>query len=187
MTELKNLDFNFPGVACEFFTVQSFNDGMENNINDIIVLHINIRSFNANFSDLSCLIDQLGKPIDIIAMSETWFTGDYTEDIVGYDAFHSYRVDRAGGGVSLFVRKKLHCTCVPLLSQSSSILEMVGVTLLTGHSGKLNVICAYRPPARDKIADFNIELEVLLHSIRSSNNILCGDLNIDPFWLDCRW
>ena len=32
-----------------------------------------------------------------------------------------------------------------------------------------------------KIADFNIELEVLLHSIRSSNNILCGDLNIDLF------
>ena len=34
------------------------------------------------FSDLSCLIDQLGKPIDIIPMSETWFTGDYIEDIV---------------------------------------------------------------------------------------------------------
>ena len=179
MTELNNLDFNFPGVACEFFTVQSFNDAMENNVNDIIVLHI--RLFNAIFSDLSCLIDQLGKPIDIIAMLETWFTGDYIEDNVGYDAFHSYRVDRAGGGVSLFIRKKLHCTCVPLLSQSSSILEMVGVTLLTEHNGKLNVICAYRPPARDKIADFNIELEVLLHIIRSSNIILCGDLNIDLF------
>ena len=84
MTELNNLDFNFSVVACEFFTVQSFNDAIyiENNVNDIIVLHINIRSFNANFSDLSCLIDQLGKPIDIIAMSETWFTGDYIEDIV---------------------------------------------------------------------------------------------------------
>ena len=104
MTELNNLDFNFSGVACEFFTVQSSNDAMENNVNDIIMLHINIRSFNANFSDLSCLIDQLGKPIDIIAMSENWFTGDYIEDIVGYDAFHSYRVDRAGGGVSLLER-----------------------------------------------------------------------------------
>ena len=49
MTELNNLDFNFPGVACEFFTVQSFNNAMENNVNDIIVVHINIRSFNANF------------------------------------------------------------------------------------------------------------------------------------------
>ena len=58
---------------------------------------------------------------------------------------------------------------------------MVGVTLLSEHSGKFNVICAYRPPARDKIADFNIELEVLLQSIRSSNNILCRDLNIDLF------
>ena len=103
MTELNNLDFNFSGVVCEFFLVQSFNDAMENNVNDIIVLHINIRSFNANFSDLSSLIDQLGKPIDIIVMSETWFTGDYIKDIVGYDAFHSYRMDRAGGGASLFV------------------------------------------------------------------------------------
>ena len=39
--------------------------------NDIIELHINIRSFNANFSYMSCLIYQLGKSIDIIAMSET--------------------------------------------------------------------------------------------------------------------
>ena len=105
MTELYNLDFNFSGVACEFFTVQSFNDAMENNVNDIIMLHVYIRSFNANFSDLSCLIDQLGKPIDIIAMSETWFTGDYIEGIVGYDVFHSYRVDRAGGGVSCLLER----------------------------------------------------------------------------------
>ena len=71
--------------------------------------------------------------------------------------------------------------------KSSSILEMVGVTLLSEDSGKLNVICAYRPPARDKIADFNIELEVLLHSIRSTNNILCGDLNIELFDLINLW
>ena len=79
------------------------------------------------------------------------------------------------------LERSLNCTCVPLLSQSSSILEMMGFILLSEHSCKLNVICVYRPPARDKIADFSIKLEVLLHSIRSSNNILCGDLNIDLF------
>ena len=42
MTKLDNLDFNFSGVSCEFFTAQSFNDAMESNVNDIIVLHINI-------------------------------------------------------------------------------------------------------------------------------------------------
>ena len=41
MTELDNLDFNFSGVSCEFFTAQSFNDAMESNVNDIIVQHIN--------------------------------------------------------------------------------------------------------------------------------------------------
>jgi hypothetical protein len=47
-------------------------------------LHQNIRSFSKNSDEFILYFSQLQLPIDIMILTETWFTGEYTDDIEGY-------------------------------------------------------------------------------------------------------
>ena len=37
-------------------------------------------------------------------LSETWFSANTCRDVLGYAGFHTYRADKSGGGVFVFVR-----------------------------------------------------------------------------------
>ena len=49
-----------------------------------VVFNQNIRSFNQNFESLSVFLSEIEKNIEIIVLTETWFTKDSCCSIEGY-------------------------------------------------------------------------------------------------------
>ena len=57
---------------CKYYDINTINqDPLFKN--DLMVLHHNIRSFRANFDELSYLLDSLYRKPPIIVLTETWF------------------------------------------------------------------------------------------------------------------
>ena len=67
-------------------------------------MHENIRSFGNFFDESHSFASELNLADDIIVLSETWFSANTRHDIQGYTGFHTYRADKTGGGVSVFIR-----------------------------------------------------------------------------------
>ena len=176
------VDLHDSAVFCEFFDISKFNSTKYDGHNSIAVFHLNIRSYNANSTELIALLSQLNKQMDVIILTETWFSRDYIDSIAGYDAFHCYRDDRCGGGVSIFVNLKLNCKKVQTMVKSNEAIELLIVNLLSQCNATLNIVGVYRPPSHSLIGEFNREMELVTHGIGGSENyIICGDFNIDLF------
>jgi len=142
------------------------------------ILHINIRSFNRNSDELNVFIDRLGVKPDILVLTETWFSSNYTDDLCGYGAYHVYRENKRGGGVSIYVRNSIKCTLLPDHSYVGDNFEICSCAISVGER-RLVVHGIYRPPDRD-IRSFSDELSVLLSIAQRTDDVfLVGDLNID--------
>ena len=115
--------------------------------NNLIMFHQNIRSSNQNFDCLFAFINNIEKYVDVIVMSETWFSVTSKCSIEGYNSFHSYRDNRTGGGVSIFIRKSLRAYCISEKSIISDDVETCDVELSCGDNSDENMfICRiYRP------------------------------------------
>ena len=101
-------DENVAMTNCSYFDVESFNEMIvQDNIKKVHIMHHNIRSFHRNFDELSVFIDHLKAKFRIFVLTETWFSKDFTVDIDGYKSHHSFRYDRMGGGVSIYVDESL--------------------------------------------------------------------------------
>ena len=67
-------------------------------------MHENIRPFGRNVDEFHSLASELNRAADVIVLSETWFSANTCRDVQGYSGFHTYRADKSGSGVSVFVR-----------------------------------------------------------------------------------
>ena len=66
-------------------------------------MNYNIRSFCADCQYfLGMFIDNKSKS-DIFVITETWFIEDNVENLLGYNAYHTFRIGRRSGGVSIYV------------------------------------------------------------------------------------
>ena len=119
---------------------------------------------------------------DIIILTETW-AKDETHTlcyIPGYESAHNFRIDKRGGGVSIFVKEKYKISIIENLNISSDYLESVAISLSYPNSDKkLNVLGLYRPPKGDS----NLFIERLSDIINQNNlndedTIITGDFNI---------
>ena len=102
--------FNSPNQSrqSEYCTIEQFGVTC-NTPSSITVLHLNIRSFNANGDKLASVLDALLKPPEVIVLTETWITDVNVgcSDIDGYEAYHITRAGGRGGGVSVFYRNSI--------------------------------------------------------------------------------
>ena len=73
------------------------------------VMNFNIRSFFKNCDEFMSILKNPDLNIDVITLSETWLHDDTYQlcTIPGYQGFHSYRQNKEGGGVSVFVKETL--------------------------------------------------------------------------------
>ena len=72
------------------------------------VLHLNIRSINQNFSELTDLLISLDHRFHAIGITETWLNDyNHSVSIENYEFIHSYRKNRSGGGVGLYLENNL--------------------------------------------------------------------------------
>ena len=74
------------------------------------MLHLNIRSLRKYFDELCNLLDSTPLKFNLIACSETWITPQADPNqfqISGYNMITDNRIPSIGGGVALFLKKKM--------------------------------------------------------------------------------
>jgi hypothetical protein len=96
---------------CDYYIENSLNEMLAKkaSYSDCVSLtHLNIRSINRNFNSLTTLLASINNKFSIIGISETWLQdSSHAADIDGYNFVHSYRSDRSGGGVGLYLTTEL--------------------------------------------------------------------------------
>ena len=104
----------------QYFDSNKFNTKFnEHNDKNLNIIHFNARSMNANGDGFSSFLSTLNIKFDIVCICETWYNVHSGLDIFfpSYKGFHVFREgERRGGGVSIYVRRKLNSEIVPHLT-----------------------------------------------------------------------
>lgn len=164
---------------CQYISVDEFNTSVSDT-NNFHIFNQNIRSFAKNFDDLSVFLRELNVDIDIIVLTETWFSNLNLCDIEGYVSYHSFRSESRGGGVSIFVRNDIKASHIQEKSYVTDSIECCTVEICGSQHNKSTLVAAlYRPPTAPIIEFCNNVENNFLSMSRNKNVILCGDLNVD--------
>jgi len=164
---------------CNTYSVETFNCHFTPDSS--IIFHHNIRSFNCNMDSLSVFLNSLNVMKPIIVLTETWFNANTSYEIDGYNGYHSFRHERGGGGVSIFILKSLLSSERPTLNLSEEIIETCCVKVSFNAHFSFNVLAMYRPPSKPCDDNFGNYLDGLLSEnfVASDNVYMVGDLNVD--------
>ena len=144
---------------------------------------MNARSIHKNIENIKCFLGNLNLNFDVIAISETWLCDGKVQDIniPGYEVTHQLRLDKKGGGCSIFVKED--CKFKVLKEKCFSVnnlLECCTIEIINDKGKNAIVSCIYRSPDSHMV-EFNKHMESYLNEMRSMNKnvYLCGDFNID--------
>lgn len=162
-----------------YYEVNEFNDVVSKD--GLLVLHQNIRSFNKNFDEFSVFLGELRRNVDVIVLTETWFSQECCSGISGYTDFHTYRPQRDGGGVSVYVREGLKSTARPDFSYVNDQMETCVVEIMPDKNQPkqtLTVFAVYRPPD-SSVNLFTEKLHNISLNFLNCTTLFSGDLNID--------
>lgn len=148
-------------------------------IGNIKLSFTNIRSLPKNHVPLTHYIRN--NSIDMLCLSETWLTDGSTTFCTptGFTLFHKPRgLVKKGGGVGFLIRDELPCNTIDSPSYSSFEHLVLQVKF---QNRSTNFVSVYRPPGSSKtfMNDLVNFLDVLVSL--SSDPVLVGDFNIDPF------
>jgi hypothetical protein len=155
------------------------NPGPGTNTADLCVIYLNARSFLKHKD----LIEAEVEHVDIVTISETWFSPSHDVNDICLTGFHPPirrdRPDDPHGGVAIYVRNNLYCKPRPDLQVQD--LEAVWVETKLNQESLL-IGSFYRPP-NSRVNYW----EYVNDSIRKANYtelkfIILGDFNTD--WLD---
>ena len=74
------------------------------------ILHFNIRSLQKNYDNLTFYLNCLRIQPHVIALTETWIkdTTQHHFHLAGYSTYHSLRMNKEHGGVSLLINSDIH-------------------------------------------------------------------------------
>jgi len=142
------------------------------------VVHLNIRSYRKNSDALFVFVDQLVVRPTVIVLSETWFSPSFVDSLPGYTAYHVYRDNRRGGGISVFVLDTYDSNMLHHRSYVNDNAEVCSVRINVKDTSVV-IHGVYRPPDRDLnnfIADMS---PVMNEAVQSEHVFLVGDLNVD--------
>ena len=121
------------------------------------VLHVNIRSIERNFENLKALLEECELVFNIICVSETWCSNTELQNnsnlsLVGIDSvpYERSKKSRRGGGVLIFIKKKLSYKFRKDLSESDEHKEILSLEILSKNSCSILPSCCYKLPKGDK-------------------------------------
>ena len=147
---------------------------------DLSVIHINVRGLASKIDDLTRLVrncTNIGE-VDIVFISETWLNPfSPNVEIPGYTLVHEDRKAKKGGGVGIYVNKKLKFNRLEELTCSNA--ECCGIELLIG-TKRLVLVSLYRPP-NGIAATFNKSFKHMVDAWKWENKyvIIGTDHNLD--------
>ena len=165
---------------CSYYDIDQLGELLVERGN-LIVVHHNIRSFSRNFDQFSSLFAHISQKIDVLVLSETWFSDMHCGDIEGYVGYHSYRDNKRGGGVSVYVRDNISCTCNLKFSLSLDYIETccVEVFPISGDTSlNVTIIGIYRPP-NAPLPVCSEKINNIFADLHNRSIILMGDFNVD--------
>lgn len=79
---------------CNYYNAILFNK--TNFSSDLFIIHYDLHSFSKNSDELSCILHQINPEINVLGLSETWFSPSYIEKIPEYVDYQSYRSNKKG-------------------------------------------------------------------------------------------
>ena len=80
-------------------------------------MYENICSFMNFFDKFHLFTSELSLAADVIVLAETCFSANTCHDVQDHTGFHTYRADKTGGGVSVFIRNCYTSTHIWLIFQ----------------------------------------------------------------------
>ena len=172
-------------INTQYYDDQQFRDKFRSNRN-ISMFHLNIRSILEHFIELTSYIHSLNIAFKIIGISETWLKPFYTNYIIpNYDIAKDIRVNKRGGGVSLYIHGNLQYKLRNDLKigNDPETINSVFVEVdkdTTGTKRNLIIGCIYRPPWAD-LSEYNSYMTHILALFQSEKkySFLLGDYNVD--------
>lgn len=185
-----NLFNNLNNMPCDYYLEDQFNTMIKKTCkakNSFSAFHLNARSINQNFSNFSNLLECLNFHFDVIGISETWLKeSDHSVDLVGYNFIHSFRKNRIGGGIGLYLSNDLEFkerSDIHFLDSNTA--ESLFVEIIKPHGKNIIVGVIYRPPNQN-LNSFVNEFSELAEKISRENKILyiMGDFNINLLNVD---
>ena len=112
--------------------------------------------------------------------SETWFSENTCHDVQGYTGFHTYRPDKTGSGVFVFIRNCYTSTHMVKFSVCHAYYEISVAKVSLSNNCTIINIGVYRPQDKSKIPEFTIKFNEILSSTSQSDHVfIVGDLNIN--------
>lgn len=176
--------------SCRTVTLSEFNNSIANSNDCLSVLHLNCCSLLKKQNVIEVLLSSFSVPPELCLFSETWLrNSSIPPTFTGYTGFHQPRLDRTGGGVSIYVKTSLSSSDVVCPLVVSSFEYIAKLVHLTDNSDIL-ILCVYRPPSTD-VNVFVSEYDSLLSAFSDLLPNVCkwiigGDFNINLLSLsDC--
>ena len=173
--------YNDNNNKCYYYTDSQFKKNVTRK-NGISIIHFNCRSLKSNFDKLCDYLNSFDKSFDVIALSETWLDiNNYSEyDIPGYEAFHTVRNAKRGGGVAIYVRHNFKAVVIKEMSTcTEEIFECITVQVKINCSKSVFVSCIYRAPGSNIDIFIDHLSNVFSNRVINKSFYLCGDFNID--------
>jgi len=149
--------------------------------NGISIVHFNSRSLYANFEKIRDYLQHNTMQFNIVAISESWLSHDkgIQLELEGYQLHYVNRVNKRGGGVAMFVDKRLkHRIVESMTTVIDDICECLTVEIDMGKMKNVVVSCVYRAP-NSGIESFKEVFEALILNAKQKVAYFCGDYNID--------
>ena len=119
---------------------------------------------------------------DVIALSETWLS-IYNDlnyfKISNYIMYNTFRSDRCGGGVALYIKQSLQCSLIKqFITSIPMLLEQLAVEITIQGNKNIVIGCMYRSPNGD-FNKFNEYVDMFLNYNKNKTIFVCGDFNVN--------
>nr|VZI31980.1 unnamed protein product [Spirometra erinaceieuropaei] len=138
-------------------------------------LYTNAQSLISKLDELKLCLVELSP--DVLAVTETWLSGNISDNEVALPGYQIYRRDRGhrqGGGIVVYVNDGLAVS--DNTTKFACSTEAIWLTIKATGSLCLDVLTVYRPPRTDRIADAQL-LEQLEKFSSRPNIMIMGDFN----------
>lgn len=139
-------------------------------------MYTNLASLLAKFDDFVLTVEDISP--SFIFICETWLSPripDSLVDINGYTIFRSDRMNRAGGGVCVYIKSELliSFSVTPLCLECPNI-DTLALKLRSG-SFSITLACIYRPPNSSRVDDQILCENISQLAATTPNLVLAGD------------
>lgn len=145
---------------------------------DLNLMHWNINHLTYKLHHVEQYVACYPGVLHVIAISETWLTPNnkLTFRLRDYQEIHSVRIDREGGGISIFVHLSI-CEIAPKVLVDKITTDLNHFLVVELPAANMTIAVPYRRPVGTNVNNFLDEFE--LHCLHRPRCVILGDFNLN--------